>query len=33
MLGTHIADPTAEEMKKKMAEMMKSQAANAASAS
>jgi PhnB protein len=33
MLGTHIADPTPEEMKKKMAEMMKSQASNAASAS
>ena len=28
MLGTHIADPTPEEMKKKMAEMMKSQAAS-----
>jgi PhnB protein len=33
MLGTHIADPTPEEMKKKMAEMMKSPMASAASAS
>jgi PhnB protein len=29
MIGTHIADPTPEEMKKKMAEMMKPQAAGA----
>ena len=33
MIGTHIADPTPEEMKKKMAEMMKPQAAGAAGAS
>ena len=33
MLGTHIAEPTPEEMKKKMAEMMKSQAAAAGAAS
>jgi uncharacterized glyoxalase superfamily protein PhnB len=33
MLGTHIAEPTPEEMKKEMAKMMKSQAASAAGAS
>jgi len=32
MIGTHIADPTPEEMKKKMAEWMKGQAAAAATA-
>jgi PhnB protein len=29
MIGTHVAEPTPEEMKKKMAEQMRSQAANA----
>jgi PhnB protein len=29
MLGTHVSEPTPEEMKKKMAEQMRSQAANA----
>jgi len=29
MLGTHVAEPTPEEMKKKMAEQMRSQAASA----
>ena len=30
MLGTHMAEPTPQEMKKKMAEMMRSQSASAA---
>jgi hypothetical protein len=29
MIGTHIAEPTPQEMKKKMAELMSSQAATA----
>jgi PhnB protein len=33
MLGTHIADPTPEEMKKAMADMIRPQAASAASSS
>jgi hypothetical protein len=33
MLGTHIAEPTPEEMKKAMADMARSQAASAASSS
>jgi|SRR5579871_1479068 len=33
MIGTHIAEPTPQEMKKKMKEMMKSQAAGSASGS
>jgi PhnB protein len=33
MLGTHVAEPTPQEMKKKMAEMMRSQAAGATSSS
>lgn len=33
MLGTHLAEPTPQEMKKKMAEMMRSMSAGAASSS
>jgi len=33
MLGTHMAEPTPQEMKKKMAEQMRSQSASAASSS
>jgi hypothetical protein len=33
MLGTHLAEPTPQEMKKKMAEQMRSQSASAASSS
>jgi hypothetical protein len=33
MLSTHIAEPTPEEMKKKMAEMTTGQAASAAASS
>jgi PhnB protein len=33
MIGTHVAEPTPEEMKKKMTEMMRSQSASAATSS